>query len=203
MGELALPEEMTADERLARTKAPRRAADWNVVITLPENTFREACRLLGKWGVVRRTRYYNVLAMTVPDPLKFLVEFEAALRESPGILNIVSHVVPAEATVDFAGAEEFEARARGIVLGWLGRLGGKSFYVRLHRRGFRGVLSTPHEERFLDDALTTALSAAGTPGRIRFDDPDVVVQIETIDTRAGLSLWTHEELRRCPFLGAP
>jgi tRNA(Ser,Leu) C12 N-acetylase TAN1 len=70
--------------------------------------------------------------------------------------------------------------------------------VRLHRRGFKGVLSTPHEERFLDEAL---LSALGVGGRISFTDPDAVIQIETIGGRAGMSLWTREELRQYPFLG--
>jgi hypothetical protein len=71
----------------------------------------------------------------------------------------------------------------------------------MHRRGFKGVLSTPKEERFLDDVLLDALEAAGKPGRIGFEEPDAIVQIETVDGRAGLSLWSAAELRRYPFLG--
>jgi tRNA(Ser,Leu) C12 N-acetylase TAN1 len=77
---------------------------------------------------------------------------------------------------------------------------GKSFHVRLHRRGFKGALSTPKEERFLDDALLAVLASAGAPGRIGFDDPDAVLQIEMIDRRAGVSLWERDDLRRYPFL---
>jgi tRNA(Ser,Leu) C12 N-acetylase TAN1 len=72
--------------------------------------------------------------------------------------------------------------------------------VRLHRRGFKGRLSTPEEERFLDDALLEALQAAGTPCSLSFDDPDAIIQIETVGNRAGLSLWTREDLARYPFL---
>lgn len=176
-------------------------ADWNVVVTLPENTFREACHLLARWGQVRRTRHFNVLAMTVIDPSKFFNEFEAAVHETPGLLNFVSHVVPAQATFDFDTVDEFEAHARDVVRGWTTRLAGRSFHVRLHRRGFKGTLSTPHEERFLDEAIIAVLAAAGTPGRIVFDDPDTVIQVETIDARAGISLWTRDELQRCRFLG--
>lgn len=175
------------------------ASDWNVVVTLAEQGFRDAVRLLRRWGTVTRTHYYNVLAMKVSDPDAFLADFAAAVAAEPGIRNFVSHVMPAQDTFDFGSAEEFEARARATALAWAPKLGGKRFHVRLHRRGFKGVLSTPHEERFLDEAL---LAALGDAGRIGFDDADAVIQIETIDGRAGLSLWTRDDLRRCPFLGA-
>lgn len=175
--------------------------DWNVVVTVLEDSFRDACRLLQRWGPVRRTAYYNLLVVTVDDPVRFLVDFAAAVAESPGLLNFVSHVVPAHRTIDFANAEEFEARAREVALGWLVNLAGCGFYVRLHRRGLKGTLSTPKEERFLDEVLLEGLNAAGKPGRISFEAPDAVIQVETIDGRAGLSLWTADDLRHYPFLG--
>ncbi len=175
-----------------------RVIDWNVVVTVAEQSFREAVTLLRKWGTVRRTDYYNVLAMKVADTHAFLADFSAAVADSPGVLNFVSHVAPAHETFDFATAEEFETRAQALALGWAPKLAGKSFHVRLHRRGFKGVLSTPREERFLDETLLAALKGSG---RIDFEDPDFVIQIETIDGRAGMSLWTRDELQRCPFLG--
>jgi len=176
-----------------------RATDWNVVVTVSEQSFREAVRLLRRWGTARRTDYYNVLAMKVGNADAFLADFAAAVADSPDILNFVSHVVPAHETFDFHTAEEFEARAGAIALGWAPKLHGRSFHVRLHRRGLKGVLSTPREERFLDEALLAALEGVG---RIDFEDPDFVVQVETVNGRAGMSLWTRDELRRCPFLGA-
>lgn len=174
------------------------AADWNVVVTLAEQSFREAVRLLGRWGKVRRTAYYNVLGMKVGNPDTFLVDFASAVAASPGFLNFISHVVPSRQTFNFGTAEEFEARARAIALSWAPSLSGKSFHVRLHRRGFKGILSTPREERFLDEALLAVNRGAS---RIDFTDPDAVIQIETIDGRAGMSLWTRDERRRYPFLG--
>jgi tRNA(Ser,Leu) C12 N-acetylase TAN1 len=177
------------------TPAP---ADWNVVVTSAEDSFRDAVRMLGKWGRVKRTNYYNVLGLRVADPGSFLDDFAAAVAASPGILNFVSHVVPAQETFDFSTAEEFETRARAIALAWAPKLSGKSFHVRLHRRGFKGVLSTHREEQFLADALLTVLQGAG---RIAFTDPDAIIQIETIDGRAGMSLRTRDDIRRFPFLG--
>ena len=80
-------------------------------------------------------------------------------------------------------------------------LAGKSFHVRLHRRGFKGTLSTPKEERFLDETLLDALETLGTPGRITFTDPDSILQLETIDGRAGFRCGSAMPLQRYPFLG--
>lgn len=140
--------------------------------------------------------------MHVDDPEGFLAEIGKAVEAAPGLFNILSHVMPAQRTFDFAGAEEFEAKARDIAILWAPMLAGKGFHVRLHRRGFKGRLSTPKEERFLDEALLDALEAAGAPGHISFTDPDAILQIETIDGRAGVSLWRREDLQRYPFLGA-
>lgn len=177
-------------------------ADWNVLVTLAEPTYRTARNLLAKWGRLRRTEYYNVATMAVADPVSFLREFGAAIEQSPGILNAMSHVVPFEHLFEFEDAVEFETKAREIALTYVPRLIGKSFHVRLHRRGLKGTISTPTEERFLDEALLGALVAAGGPGRISFEDPDCVLLIETLGQRGGLALWTREELNRYPFLPA-
>ena len=176
------------------------AADWNVLVTLAEPTFRIARKLLARWGTLRRTKYFNVTVMAVADPVSFLHEFDAAVEQSPGILNAMSHVAPFEHLFEFDDAAEFETKAREIALNYVPLLIGKSFHVRLHRRGLKGTISTPTEERFLDEALLGALAAAGSPGRISFEDPDFVLLIETVAQRGGLALWTREELKRYPFL---
>ena len=177
-------------------------AYWNVLVTLAEPTYRAARNLLARWGRLKRTEYYNVATIAVADPASFLQEFGAAVERSPGILNAMSHVVPFEHLFEFEDAAEFETKAREIALTYVPRLIGKSLHVRLHRRGLKGTISTPTEERFLDEALLGALAAAGSPGRISFEDPDCVLLIETVGQRGGLALWTREELKRYPFLGA-
>lgn len=183
------------------TRRVPRLTDWNVLVTLPENTFHEARRMLSRWGRIEPTGYYNVLVMHVADPNAFLADFAAAVAETPGLLNFVSHVMPAQRSFPFDSSEVFEREASAIAFHWLPHLAGASFYIRLHRRGFKGIISTQPEERFLDELLLTALADAGTPGRINFADPDKVIQIETVDGRAGMSLWTREDMHRFPFLG--
>jgi hypothetical protein len=70
----------------------------------------------------------------------------------------------------------------------------------MHRRGFKGRLSSQHEERFLDEVLLEALDTRGKPSRITFEDPDAILALETVDSRAGVSLWTREDIQRYPFL---
>ena len=175
-------------------------SDWNVVITVREQKYQTAWQHLQAFGKVHRTDYYNVVTLEVPDLSAFTERLAQLCAEKSEILNILSRVVPAQAVFAFQTPEEFEDKAREAVLRWVPDLAGKSFYVRLYRRGFRGRILSPEEERFLDQVLLSALEDRGTPGRIDFDDPDLVIDVETVGNRAGLALWTREDLARYPFL---
>ena len=74
--------------------------------------------------------------------------------------------------------------------------------MRVHRR--RGdspvKLSSQAEERLLDADILERLRELGQPGRIAFEDPDYIVDIETVGERAGMSLWSRGDLKRFPFL---
>lgn len=175
-------------------------ADRTVIATTREHGFDRARQLLAQFGQVFRTDYFNVLLLVPDDPESFLDRFAAMARNVPQVMEVLSRVMPAEEGFRFDGPEEFEERATAIVLAWASRLRGKSFHVRMHRRGFKGRLSSQQEERFLDGTLLARLEAEGAAGRIDFENPDAVIDIETIDDRAGLSFWTREELKRYPFL---
>ena len=177
--------------------------DWNVVVTAHEKGYILTCELLEEIGLgpFAYTDFFNVIVMKVPEPQELLAKVVEIHRQSPDLFTYgIARVAPAQHAFDFQTPEAFENKARDVVLAWLPALAGKSFHVRLHRRGFKGRLSTPKEERFLDEAVLSALQAAGTPGSLSFDDPDAIIQIETVGNRAGLSLWSREELARYPFL---
>lgn len=78
------------------------AADWNVVVTLPEATFREARKFLRRWGEVHRTGYFHVLTLTVEDVESFPAEIAEAIEGKPGLFNILSHIIPAQRTLTFS-----------------------------------------------------------------------------------------------------
>jgi hypothetical protein len=146
--------------------------DWNVVVSLHERQHNQARKLLEQLGPVRRTADFNVLVMTVEDISHLLDILCQWMAEDPQLLTILARVMPVTQTFTFQTVEEFEVKACEASLSWVPNLGGKSFHIRMHRRGFKGRLSSQKAEVFLDGVLLEALEKTGKPGRIRFDDPD-------------------------------
>lgn len=174
--------------------------DWNVVVTVYEDGYKQARNLLQPFGAVSRTEFYNVLVMKVDDVDRFVERLRELIERDAQIVNAASHIMPVRQTFMFQDPEQFEAKAREAAEGWLSDLAGKAFHVRMHRRGFKGRLSSQSEERFLDDFLLQALEKAGTPGRITFEDPDAILVVETVGQSAGMSLWSRADLERYVFL---
>jgi len=175
--------------------------DWNVIVTIREKGFKEAVELLEQFGPVSRTDFFNVLVMKTADIQKMLQALGKEIEENPGTLNLISRVVPVTDTFNFQSKEEFESRAKEIVLQWAPQLTGKDFHVRMHRRGFKGRLSSIDVEHFLDGVLLERLERLSSPGRIDFENPDAIIAVETVGQRAGLSFWSRKDLEGCPFLG--
>jgi tRNA(Ser,Leu) C12 N-acetylase TAN1 len=173
---------------------------WNVVATLREGDFARGMRFLGRFGPVAETGFYNVVILSADDPRFFLDQFEEARREDPEGAATVTRAVPVPITFTFQSAEEFEEKARLAAASFVRALAGKSFHVRMRRRGFRGKISGMAEEQFLDVFLKKKLEEAGTPGRIDFEAPDAIVVVETVGTQGGMAVWTREEMKRYPLL---
>jgi len=175
--------------------------DWNAVVTVyDKDGYRLAKRLMSRFGRIDSTDYFNVLVMKVPDVDNFTQAIAELFEQTPGFLNDISRVVPAHATIDFQSPQEFNEKADAVVGDWCEKLAGKSFYIRLHRRGFKGRIASPDAERFLDDAVLERLRELDRPGRIDFEDPDFVIDIEMAGNRAGFSIWSRQELNRFDFL---
>jgi tRNA(Ser,Leu) C12 N-acetylase TAN1 len=176
--------------------------NWNVIATVyDQGGLRRARRFLSRYGEVARTEFHNVLVLQVPNVDTFLEAMTAALKDDAGIFNDISRIMPAHATFAFESVAEFEDKARSIACRWAD-LGGESFHVRLHRRSgdTSAKLRSHAEEVFLDNAILQHLREMGRPGRVRFEDPDYVIDIETVGPRAGMSIWSRDDLTRFPFL---
>lgn len=174
--------------------------DWNVVVTVYEQKYKLARQLLKEFGEVERTDFFNVYAVKADNITQMLETLKERMATDERIRSSLARVVPVTRTFTFQTPEEFEAKAKEAVLPWAPKLAGKSFHVRMHRRGFKGRLSSQQEERFLDRFLLENMEQTGTPGHINFDDPDAILAVETISQRAGLSLWTRDDLKQYPFL---
>jgi tRNA(Ser,Leu) C12 N-acetylase TAN1 len=177
-----------------------RMRDWNAIVTVQGSGWKAALRLLRGMAEVEPTAFYNVLLLKAADPHALLKAICDRAASEPEAVACLARVVPVARTFVFQTPEEFEARVREEVAALAPSLAGKSFYVRVHRRGFKGRVSSHAEEQLSSLALLEALERAGTPGRVTFEDPDAVVLVETIGSQAGLSVWSREDLRRYPFI---
>lgn len=170
--------------------------DWNVVVTVNENGFNKARRALKKFGEVARTDYFNVLVMRVDDSARFLDELSRELEKDSELAESVARAVPVDRTFQFQNVEEFERTAKELVKPWVSRIAGKKFHVRMHRRGFKGKLSSQNEERFLDEFLLDEAAEAGHASKVDFGDPDLIISLETLGQSAGVSLWEKKDFSR-------
>ncbi|SEM19776.1 THUMP domain-containing protein [Syntrophus gentianae] len=174
--------------------------EWNAVVNVYEHGWKEAFDKLSGFGLLTKTSFLNVLLLKADDMPMLLQRLQEGLEKDPASWRFLSRLIPVTTTFTFQSPEAFEERAKEAVLKWVPELAGRSFHVRMRRRGFKGKLSSMDEERFLDAFLLDALEKAGTPGHIAFDDPDAIIVIETVGSWAGLSLWNREDLHRHPFI---
>ena len=181
-------------------KPVQASSGWNVVVTAHPGGYADARRILKRHGKTSATQYFNVLVLSVPSVEAFLDTLSEETREDMSLFNAASRVIPGRQIFDFESAEDFEKKACRAVDEMLPRLEGGSFYVRMHRRGFKGQLSSSTEERFLDEYILRRLEDAQRPGRVTFDDPDAIITVETVGPRAALACWSREERERYPFL---
>jgi tRNA(Ser,Leu) C12 N-acetylase TAN1 len=138
--------------------------------------------------------------MKVDDIGKFLEDISNDIQAATALGDTFSRIMPASETFNFQSSTEFEAQLKQTVEPWLPQLAGSSFHVRMHRRGFKGRLSSQDEECFLDHYLTDRLAVQDAMSRIDFDDPDYIIDIETVSQRAGVSLWSREQRMRYALL---
>jgi tRNA(Ser,Leu) C12 N-acetylase TAN1 len=173
---------------------------WNVVASVRPGEFLRAKQLLERFGTVKRSDYFNVLLLHVDDVREFLAAYLKRSSEDPRLAQCISRLAPLKRAFEFSDVSDFETKVRGEVMAFVSDLKGKSFHVRMNRRGFKHDLSSQREEQSLDHALLEELARQGSAGRITFDDPDAVLDIETVGQMAGVSLWSREDLRGFPFL---
>jgi hypothetical protein len=88
---------------------------------------------------------------------------ERKTDERPALYDAIARVAPAMRSFEFQSSDAFKDHATSTILEWLPDLTGRTFHVRLHRRGPKLELRTPDAERFFNDAITEATTRAGMP----------------------------------------
>lgn len=174
--------------------------EWNVVITVRQRCYEAVIQALESYGWVDRTEFFNVMTMAVADTRALLEALREKAATEPQLLQCIAHVVPVSTRFVFQTPEEFESKAKQAIMPWVSSLSGRRFHVRMHRRGFKGRLSSQAEEKFLAHFLLKHLVDEGATAAVDFENPDLIIAVETVGQQAGLSLWTREDLHRYPFL---
>ncbi len=170
--------------------------EWNVVVSISPQHYHQALKLLREFGEVQHTDFFNIVVMRVADVGAFLDQLHLLAAELPACRQALNRVVPITTVFTFQDPHGFEEKACQAVAGWVQQLRDKSFHVRMRRRGFKGKLSSLEEEQFLDHFLIEQVRLAGGATRIDFTDPDLIIALETVGQRAGVSLWSREQRQR-------
>jgi tRNA(Ser,Leu) C12 N-acetylase TAN1 len=172
---------------------------WNVLVTSREGGHRRLRRALYRLVRLHRTGFRNVLVGQVAEIEPFLAVVAGLCRQRPIVESWLGKIVPMERTF-VVDAEHFDTQLQAETATVLDRLSGRSFHVRIERRGHKGVISTHAAEQRLGEHLYTLLQNRGQRPVVAFRDADVVLAIEIIGNVAGLGLVTRELRQRWPFV---
>ena len=174
---------------------------WNVLASAKEGKFQDALHVLHKFGHAWSTNFYNVIALKVVDIDTFLNEFKQFNRRHSYADQVFSRIAPAKKIFHFSNIEEFENEVEAYMRTRTGDLNLNTFCLRIHRHGSeQEIPSRQSEERFLAKKLLEKLWEKDMNADVDFDAPDFVLDIETLNGQAGISLWSKNELKDAPFI---
>jgi tRNA(Ser,Leu) C12 N-acetylase TAN1 len=176
-----------------------RTPRWNVVVTARSGYRRKLRRGLAPLLRLRRSAYPNVLTGLHEDPQVLLDSLNSLLAEKPYLQAPISRLMIVERTFSVdppTFAQQLEAEIDSLIQ----HLAGKTFHVRLERRGHKGRIHSKDCEVGLGGHIFERLASQGFRPVVTFADPDVIVVVEIIDDRAGIRLLTREDRTRYPFL---
>lgn len=192
---------MTAigEDGLPPSVSGRDPLDWNLVVTAREGAQRDLVRALAPLVRLRRTPFRNVRLGKVEDVAGFLTAVMEQRERQPFLDNWLARVLPVEHTfrVEPAGLlAELQRRAEPL----LDRVRGRSFHVRVERRGHKGVIHTHETEQALGSWLFDTLVARGGSPVVEFGNPEVVVAVELVGEVGGIGLVSRAQRERFPFV---
>ena len=172
---------------------------WNVLVTAREGTPRQLRGALSRLARLRRSGFRNVFLARIDDPEAFLAAVAVLCTTRPMLEGWLGKIVPVERTFPVEPAT-FRARLEAEATHFLDRLVGRSFHVRIERRGHKGLIDTHDCEQTLGAYLCDALERRGAHPVVEFGDPDVVLAVELVGDTAGMALLTREQRARFPFV---
>ena len=138
--------------------------DWNVLATSVEGARPVLMAGLRRLGVFRGAGYRNVSIGRVEDVPTFLADWRDAMAGDTILAAAVGRVLPIVRTFRIDQTDP-AASLLDAVEPLASDIDGRSFYVRIARRGLHGLIDSSEVERSLGTALWRLIEAAGWKGR--------------------------------------
>ncbi len=173
--------------------------EWNVIATSLEGRQDALLMVLRRLGEFWRSPFRNVVLGKVDNPQSFLDQLKGLWEKDLLLPTALARALPVE-KIFTVHPDEVAAKLKQELLPLVERLGGRKFYVRLDRRGFKGRIHSTAVEREAGEFLIEELQKRGFSPAVDFQDPDVVVVVEMVGESAGLALIDREMRARYPFL---
>ena len=173
--------------------------DWNLVLTSHMYQERRLLEELASQGEFRPTGFTAVLLGRVPDVPAFLDYLRGRWLRQAYVPTLLSRVVPVRRVFAFT-PEDLAARIIETASEWLPEIGDAPFYVRMQRRGYKGVISSQAVEQAVDQALVEACRRWGRLCRIDFAAAEYIVAVQTVHTQCGVGLISRGMQETYPFI---
>lgn len=171
----------------AVTRASGPDLDWNLLVTSMEHHQRDVRRALRPVVRLRSSAFRNVFVARVDDSVAVLAAVDALAARRPALEVWLGRTLPIART--FAvDAERFAAQVEEALASLLGEIAGRSFHVRVERRGHKGRVDSHVTEQVVGRWILETLEARGTSARVTFEDADVVIAVEMVGDVAGIAI---------------
>lgn len=129
---------------------------WNVVVTARQGGQRRLRRALRPFIRLETCGFRNVLVGHVEDVAALLLVVEDLRARRPQVDDWLGKILPVERTFT-VDAERLHTQLEAETTPLLDRLAGRSFHVRMERRGHKGVINSHASEVALGEFLYAAL----------------------------------------------
>jgi tRNA(Ser,Leu) C12 N-acetylase TAN1 len=174
--------------------------EWNVVVTSQMRQEHRALQELADLGEFAHSGFTSVVVGQVRDPGEFLETLKKRWEEQAFLYpEIFGMAVPVKVMFAFT-LEHLLDRLKQAVRALGPEIQGKSFYVRVKRRGHKGEVHSQELEQALDQFLRDEVCPPGEPCRVDFDQADAIVVVEILHNQCGVGLITREMKERYPFI---
>lgn len=173
--------------------------EWNILVTALWGQGKKVLQVLTQHGEFKSSGFKDVLQGHVEDVRFFLEKLELMRQENPDRINALSQIVPLERTFYFKLPDLMD-KLKETISPYIEKIEDKKFYVRVKRRGHKSELSSQEMEKEIAGFFVENFENAGKQAHVGFNDPDVILVVETIANWAGVAWITRDMKEKYPLV---